>query len=242
MAETTSSAATTGSNVNSTTDAAIAMAPRLYDRYPRWDGDFDSFENWLLAVDLTLSDPEMAPRLGSAAHVCGELFSCIPSQRQSECAEYIRVRQRSRVSPAGTTPGVRLPFVIEDFVQVLVTAFMPKDLAARAQKMVHAIQQGPAQPATRPLPGGAPGRATSYLQAPPESRSTGVAVLRRRPGAPLVVFAQEEGEWLCWSLLDRVDHFLGTRSEVFEFIGTAAATRGFKSDVDWDEYSNGLRA
>ncbi|KAG5957461.1 hypothetical protein E4U58_006013 [Claviceps cyperi] len=129
MAESTSSAATTGSNLNSTTDAAIAMAPCLYDRYPRWDGDFDSFENWLLAMDLTLSDPEMAPRLGNAAHVCGELFSCIPSQRQSECAEYIRVRQRSRVSPAGTTPGVRLPFVVEDFVQVLVTAFMPKDPA-----------------------------------------------------------------------------------------------------------------
>ncbi|KAG5916623.1 hypothetical protein E4U61_003447 [Claviceps capensis] len=82
MAETTSSAATTGSNDNSTTDAAIAMAPRLYDRYPKWDGDFDSFENWLLAVDLPLSDPEMAPRLGSAAHICGELFSCIRRLRR----------------------------------------------------------------------------------------------------------------------------------------------------------------
>ncbi|KAG5953200.1 hypothetical protein E4U57_005601 [Claviceps arundinis] len=92
-----------------------------------------------------MSDPEMALRLGSAAHVCGELFACIPSLRQSECAEYIRVRQRSRFLSEGITPAVRPPFVIEDFVQVLVTAFMPKDLAARAQKMVHAIQQGPAQ-------------------------------------------------------------------------------------------------
>ncbi|KAG6066604.1 hypothetical protein E4U32_005667 [Claviceps aff. humidiphila group G2b] len=61
--------------------------------------------------------------------------------RQSECAEYIRVRQRSRFLPEGITPAERPPFVIEDFIQVLVTAFMPKDLAARAQKMVHAIQQ-----------------------------------------------------------------------------------------------------
>ncbi|KAG5913082.1 hypothetical protein E4U61_007420 [Claviceps capensis] len=115
---TTSSAATTGSNVNSTTDAAIARAPRLYDRYPRWDGDFDSFENWLLAVDLPLSDPEMAPRLGSAAH----------------CT------QAGHLAPTG---------------------------AARIE--IH-------------------------------------------------------------------------KSGLNEFIRTAAATRGFKSDVDWDEYSNGLRA
>ncbi|KAG6059156.1 hypothetical protein E4U32_004204 [Claviceps aff. humidiphila group G2b] len=126
-------------------ESFLSCEARLDDRYPKWDGDFNSFENWLFAVDLPLSDPEMAPRLGSAAHVCGELFACIPSLRQSECAEYIRVRQRSRFLPEGITPAVRPPFVIEDFIQVLVTAFMPKDLAARAQKMVHAIQQGPAQ-------------------------------------------------------------------------------------------------
>ncbi|KAG6181832.1 hypothetical protein E4U27_002112 [Claviceps purpurea] len=65
MADTTSftAAPVATSNVNSTADLATAatMAPRLYDRYPMWDGDFNSFENWLLAMDLPLSDPEMAP-------------------------------------------------------------------------------------------------------------------------------------------------------------------------------------
>ncbi|KAG6276177.1 hypothetical protein E4U48_001742 [Claviceps purpurea] len=190
MADTTSftAAPVATSNVNSTADLATAatMAPRLYDWYPMWDGDFNSFENWLLAVDLPLSDPEMAPRLGSAAHICGELFACIPSLRQSECAEYIRVRQRPRFLPEGITPAIRPPFVVEAFIQALVTAFMPKDLAARAVKMVHAIQQGPAQPLTFPLLRG----------------------------------LQQVG-----GLIDS--------------IRAAAATRGFKSDVEWDEYSGG---
>ncbi|KAG6140810.1 hypothetical protein E4U28_003316 [Claviceps purpurea] len=51
MADTTSftAAPVATSNVNSTADLATAatMAPRLYDRYPMWDGDFNSFENWL---------------------------------------------------------------------------------------------------------------------------------------------------------------------------------------------------
>ncbi|KAG6308475.1 hypothetical protein E4U44_007452 [Claviceps purpurea] len=73
-------------------------------------------------------------------------FGLIVARRLSECAEYIPVRQRPRFLPGGITPAIRPPFVVEDFIQILVTAFMPKDLAARAQKMVHAIQQGPAQP------------------------------------------------------------------------------------------------
>ncbi|KAG6208346.1 hypothetical protein E4U35_000160 [Claviceps purpurea] len=198
MADTTSftAAPVATSNVNSTADLATAatMAPRLYDWYPMWDGDFNSFENWLLAVDLPLSDPEMAPRLGSAAHICGELFACIPSLRQSECAEYIRVRQRPRFLPEGITPAIRPPFVVEAFIQALVTAFMPKDLAARAVKMVHAIQQGDYN---------------KWCTRAGHLAPTGAARIEIHKGG------------------------------LIDSIRAAAATRGFKSDVEWDEYSGG---
>ncbi|KAG6227069.1 hypothetical protein E4U26_001906 [Claviceps purpurea] len=186
MADTTSftAAPVATSNVNSTADLATAatMAPRLYDRYPMWDGDFNSFENWLLAVDLPLSDPEMAPA------------SAAPLTFVSECAEYIRVRQRPRFLPEGITPAIRPPFVVEAFIQALVTAFMPKDLAARAVKMVHAIQQGDYN---------------KWCTRAGHLAPTGAARIEIHKGG------------------------------LIDSIRAAAATRGFKSDVEWDEYSGG---
>ncbi|KAG6156496.1 hypothetical protein E4U51_008227, partial [Claviceps purpurea] len=38
------------------------------------------------------------------------------------------------------------PFVVDDFMKALITAFLPKDLAARNGKLIYSIQQGPAQP------------------------------------------------------------------------------------------------
>ncbi|CCE35375.1 uncharacterized protein CPUR_06803 [Claviceps purpurea 20.1] len=86
----------------------------------------------------------MAPFLGSPAHICGALFACNPSLRQSECSEHIRSRQRSRFADGnGAAPP---PFVVDDFVKALTTAFLPKDLAARNGKLIYSIRQGPAQP------------------------------------------------------------------------------------------------
>ncbi|KAG6265645.1 hypothetical protein E4U49_000835 [Claviceps purpurea] len=58
-------------------------------------------------IDIPLSDPEMAPFLGSPAHICGALFACIPSLRQSESSEYIRSRQRSRFAGENGAADVR---------------------------------------------------------------------------------------------------------------------------------------
>ncbi|KAG6195776.1 hypothetical protein E4U35_008261, partial [Claviceps purpurea] len=38
------------------------------------------------------------------------------------------------------------PFVVDDFMKALITAFLPKDLAARNGKLIYSIRQGPAQP------------------------------------------------------------------------------------------------
>ncbi|KAG6073824.1 hypothetical protein E4U16_004414 [Claviceps sp. LM84 group G4] len=91
----------------------------------------NSFENWLFTIDITLGDPGMSPFLGTPAHICGALFACIPSVKQSECAAYIRARQRSH---DGAPPP---PFVVDDFVTALKIAFLPKDLATRAGKQIY---------------------------------------------------------------------------------------------------------
>ncbi|KAG5950869.1 hypothetical protein E4U58_001394 [Claviceps cyperi] len=127
------------------TTAPATVAPHhLYVGYPNWDGNPDSFENWLVSVDIPLRDPGMAAFLGSPAHICGALFARIPSARQSECSEYIRSRQRSRFADVDT--DAPQPFVVDHFIKSLITAFMPKDLAARAWKQIYCIRQGPAQP------------------------------------------------------------------------------------------------
>ncbi|KAG6025176.1 hypothetical protein E4U40_002810 [Claviceps sp. LM458 group G5] len=58
-----------------------------------------------------------------------------------------------RVSGVGRTPdGASLddaslpPFVVQDFLEVLKTACLPKNIAARALQKVYAIRQGPVQP------------------------------------------------------------------------------------------------
>ncbi|KAG5944477.1 hypothetical protein E4U59_007153 [Claviceps monticola] len=55
--------------------------------------------------------------------------------------------------PLGPIPdGISLddaslpPFVVQDFIGVLKTAFLPKDITSRALQKVYAIRQGPAQP------------------------------------------------------------------------------------------------
>ncbi|KAG5949170.1 hypothetical protein E4U58_002038 [Claviceps cyperi] len=77
----------------------------------------------------------MAAFLGSPAHICGALFARIPSARKSECSEYIRSRQPSRFADEDT--GTPQPFVVDDFIKSLITAFLPKDLAARAGKQIY---------------------------------------------------------------------------------------------------------
>ncbi|KAG6064125.1 hypothetical protein E4U16_000746, partial [Claviceps sp. LM84 group G4] len=86
MADTTTDTGTTNAGTTGTTGPAVTAPNRLYDKWPKWDGDPNSFENWLFTIDITLGDPGMSPFLGTPAHICGALFACIPSVKQSECA------------------------------------------------------------------------------------------------------------------------------------------------------------
>ncbi|KAG5920962.1 hypothetical protein E4U61_007267 [Claviceps capensis] len=49
-------------------------------------------------------------------------------------------------APVTTDDDEVHPFVIQDFLKVLKTAFLPKDIASRALQKGYAIRQGPAQP------------------------------------------------------------------------------------------------
>ncbi|KAG5969702.1 hypothetical protein E4U58_001134 [Claviceps cyperi] len=90
------------------------------------------------------------------------------------------------------------PFVVDDFIKSLITAFMPKDLAARAGKQIYCIRQGPAQ--------------------------------------PLALFMGDYN-----SLCTRAGRYGPiNKAALNKFTRSAAAIRGFRSDLDFDEYSRGL--
>ncbi|KAG6219850.1 hypothetical protein E4U34_003337, partial [Claviceps purpurea] len=127
----TTATPTTGPVASNDPPASSATPPKhLFSGYPTWDGEADSFENWLLTVNARLRDPGMQTYLGTPCHVCTSLFARIPPSRQSECSEYIR----SRI-PDGADDGASLlPFIVLDFIEVLKTAFLPKDIASRMVK------------------------------------------------------------------------------------------------------------
>ncbi|CCE31587.1 uncharacterized protein CPUR_05440 [Claviceps purpurea 20.1] len=191
----------TGTAVTAVT--AVTAPNRLYDGYPKWDGDPNSFENWLFTIDIPISDPGMAAFLGSPAHICGALFARIPSGRQSECSAYIRSRQRSRFDEGDVAAPP--PFVVDDFIRVLRTAFLPKDLAARAGKQIYCIRQGPAQPLALFLG---------------DYNALCTRAGRYAPNGPARIEIH--------------------KAALNDFLRTAAAFRGFRSDFDWDDYSQGL--
>jgi len=127
-------------------ESTMPDAPiRPFDGYPKWSGKDDEFDNFLLAILSVVSDPGMKTHLGSDQHVCSAIFSRIPGHRQGEVSSYFRDRLPD-YSADPTTTGETPPFVIEDFMRALVSAFLPKDIAARAQSKIYRIRQGPAQP------------------------------------------------------------------------------------------------
>ncbi|KAG5963049.1 hypothetical protein E4U57_006552 [Claviceps arundinis] len=98
-----------------------------------------------------------------------------------------------------------MSMVYNQFSKVLRTAFLPKDLAARAGKQIYCIRQGPAQPLSLFL--------SDY----------NALCTRAGPYAPTGPARIEIH-----------------KAALNEFTRSAAAVRGFRSDLNWDVYSQGL--
>ncbi|KAG6037141.1 hypothetical protein E4U19_002614 [Claviceps sp. Clav32 group G5] len=99
----------------------------LFSGYPAWDGDADSFKKLDAHSHRPPAGPRDAPR---------------PASR-SALSMYIR----SRTPDGASLDDASLPpFVVQDFLEVLKTACLPKNIAARALQKVYAIRQGPVQP------------------------------------------------------------------------------------------------
>ncbi|KAG6203125.1 hypothetical protein E4U35_004614 [Claviceps purpurea] len=177
----------------------------------------------------------MAPFLGSPAHICGALFACNPS-------EYIRSRQRSRFANGnGAAPP---PFVVDDFVKALTTAFLPKDLAARNGKLIYSIRQGPAQPlalfsgdynalCTRAGPYAPTGQLFELGGELYQTLTVAGGSKRARAGAQGVVVAQEEGEGLSWTLPDAIDELSIAGGEILREEGSCQCLHKVVDDEGW---------
>lgn len=118
---------------------------KLFADYPEWDGQETHFESWLLSVKGVVNNPTLTSRLGGDQHVCMTTFAKIPEARRDEVSAYIRERLEDPVvdSEGYTTPVPA--FSTKDWLALLATTFLPKDIKPKSQAKILRIRQGPAQ-------------------------------------------------------------------------------------------------
>lgn len=113
-----------------------APGAKLFENWPVWTGDADTYLTHHLTLKNIIFNEELQENLGNNRHVCNAVYLGIPETK--------RIRVTSWIQDRIENPS--LEWSIEEWLNVLESAFLPRDIQERASRRLYTIRQGHSQP------------------------------------------------------------------------------------------------